>query len=298
MRLTEKQIKELKNAHKKANNKRNIDKLRCLIYWGKNWSWKQIQEALFISYGTIKTYVDRYKEGGIEELLTQHYEGHNYKLAPNQESQLKNYLKTNRTYNIGQVLDYIEQSFGIEYTEKGVTGVLNRIGFVYVPPKHHIKHIDSYLQGLHTAFNHIKNIARVNEEDGIYFLYPYEIENYYISYGWIHKTDLSIDENNQHTSKPLNLYIAYDLIKNKVISMEEKRNNPNRSNINGITELIKMVIDKIQDKNKIVFLIYGTITDNKESLSFANEHHKTIELIYIPPYSKEVNTSSEIKIKK
>ena len=45
-RLKENEINELIVLHKSLKKKNDADKIKCLIYWGKGWSWKEIKEAL------------------------------------------------------------------------------------------------------------------------------------------------------------------------------------------------------------------------------------------------------------
>ena len=92
LRLSETEISELIAIHKELRSKRDADKLKCIIYWGKGYSWEEIKQLLFISDGTIKNYVDRYQVGKIKALLEVHYEGNNHKLSAEQIEGLVNYV--------------------------------------------------------------------------------------------------------------------------------------------------------------------------------------------------------------
>ena len=93
-RLSEEKINELIEFHRTIKDKKDADKIKCVIYWGKNWTWKQIEEALFISNPTISRIVNEYKNLGMKGLIGTKYTGHNYKLTSEQEKTLCKYLSS------------------------------------------------------------------------------------------------------------------------------------------------------------------------------------------------------------
>ena len=96
MRLSAEELSQLVYLHKKTKNLKDGDKIKCIIYWGSGWTWEEIKEALFITDGTIKSYIDYYENGGISEFLKNRHDGHNYKLNSEHENFLVNYFESNR----------------------------------------------------------------------------------------------------------------------------------------------------------------------------------------------------------
>src|SRR4030042_1552925 len=68
LRLTREEINNLIFFHKTLKNKNDADKIKCIIYWGKGWTWEQIKEQFGINYTadgmvlTLKRLGYRYKK--------------------------------------------------------------------------------------------------------------------------------------------------------------------------------------------------------------------------------------------
>ena len=63
-RLPEDEITKLKELHKKIKIKRDADKIKCIVLWGKGWEWSEIKEALLISEHVISDIINKYKTEG------------------------------------------------------------------------------------------------------------------------------------------------------------------------------------------------------------------------------------------
>ena len=129
-RLTEKQINDLIDTHKKLKDKRKADKIKCLILWGKGWKWEDIREALLINESTISHITKNYKEHGLKYLLGKKYKGNNRKMTVKQEKSLCRYLDKNFVINAKQVCEYVKKRFKIIYTVNGMVKTLKRLGYV------------------------------------------------------------------------------------------------------------------------------------------------------------------------
>ena len=80
-RLSKHEIKSLIALHKTLKNKNDADKIKCLILWGKGWSWLQIKEALLISEHYISNVINEYKIGKINKVLKNNHTGNNFKMT-------------------------------------------------------------------------------------------------------------------------------------------------------------------------------------------------------------------------
>lgn len=61
-RLSEEEIQKLKKLHKSLKIKREADKIKCIVLWGKGWEWSEIKEALLISEHAISDIINKYKK--------------------------------------------------------------------------------------------------------------------------------------------------------------------------------------------------------------------------------------------
>ena len=109
-RLPLEKIDSLIALHGTINNRKDGDRIKCVIYWGKGWSWDAIKEALFISDSTIKEYVDRYQLGGVSALLMKRYKSHRYTLTADEEAELCRYVEQSNVLTSAEACDYVDAS--------------------------------------------------------------------------------------------------------------------------------------------------------------------------------------------
>ena len=68
--LTDAELINLRVAHKAERNKKSAYRLNAIILLGSGWKIAQVKEALLLDDETLRNYVRKYQEGGIQELLT------------------------------------------------------------------------------------------------------------------------------------------------------------------------------------------------------------------------------------
>ena len=92
-RLSEKAIIRLKQEHRKAKTKFEADRLKAVYLLGKGWNVQDVAEALLKDERTILSYYQNYKDGNIDRLLQNNYQGKEPKLTAEQEQQLVEHLR-------------------------------------------------------------------------------------------------------------------------------------------------------------------------------------------------------------
>lgn len=287
-RLSSNEIKELIQIQNKCKLKAESDKLKCVIYWGQAWSWNQIKNALFISDGTIKSYIDKYKSGGVKDLLLTHYDGHNRKLTKNQEEKMVKYIINNNMHNTKQICEYIKKEFGIIYTSNGIVRTLNRLGFIYNKPEENSYQVDSYLQGIHLGLSYLHKLSTIKENENIYFVNVDCIDNNSkIDYGWekIDEDSKSKYSKDNEDTTVINIFMAYNLRTYKVINVSQS----DYPNDDPKIILIKKILKANTHNDKIHLILYNIpINKNKKLLKFINKQKIKIELTYVPSYKPKL----------
>ena len=150
-RLTAKQIMKLKETHRKQRDKRFADRLKAIILLGTGWSVVQVAEVLLIDETTVRNWLEKYRHGGTEELLTLMYQGKEPSLTVEQQQELARHLDENTYLDSHAIRHYIEQTYGVKYTPSGVKDLLHRLGFTYKKPKHVPGKLDSAKQAAFIA---------------------------------------------------------------------------------------------------------------------------------------------------
>jgi transposase len=290
MRLSEEEITELIFYHKQMRSLRDGDKLKCVIYWGKGYSWEEIKELLFISDGTLKTYIDRYKKGDIKGLLQLNYTGSNHqKLSYEEEQAILKYLVHYNVLKSSQVVDYVKRKFGVSYTSNGITILLKRLGCSYKKPKRVSCKLDKVEEKLF-AYRYSLESQNLGEEDALYFADGAGFEhNAKIDYGWMRKGQSKTIKTNTGR-KRLNVNGAYNIKTHEGLFLCQEENINTSSNI----RMLEKIIEENPDKKRII-VIWDNAAMNKNEEIFRfirrqnNRDGPNIELMFTPPYCPHLN---------
>ena len=99
-------------------------------------SHEEVARVLFLNKETIARYEKTYREeGGVKALCNVNYSGKPCELNSSQQEQVKSYVKRTWPQSTLPVVDFIQRSLGISYTQSGVVALLHRLGFSYKKPK-------------------------------------------------------------------------------------------------------------------------------------------------------------------
>jgi len=71
--LTSDELVVLKAAHKAERNLRAAYKMNAVILLGTGWKLKHVKKALLLDDETLRSYVEKYREDGIQKLILTHY---------------------------------------------------------------------------------------------------------------------------------------------------------------------------------------------------------------------------------
>ncbi len=166
---------------------RPIDSLwiKTVYLLGKGWTTSRVAEALLIDRETVRNHFKRYRKGGVEALRQNEAGGSQALLNEEQQSALDLHLKEHFYLTYKEVAHYVKQTWGVSYSESGITQLLKRMGYVYKKPK--------LVPGKANAEKQREFIKRYDElkatkapKDLIYFMdavHPHH--NPIAGYGWI-----------------------------------------------------------------------------------------------------------------
>ena len=183
--LSKAQVTELRAAHRSCRDKRAAYRLNALILLGQGWRISEVAEALLLDAGTLRSYVTRYQEGGLEALLRDQYTGGLSYLNASQKDELERHLSSHTYLNTNQIIDHVAKAYGVRYSVSGMTDILHSLGFSYKKAKVVPGKTDPEAQ--ERFVEEYKKIKESKEEtDPIYFMdgvHPQH--NTQPSYGWI-----------------------------------------------------------------------------------------------------------------
>lgn len=243
-------------------------------------TYQSIAEHLFLDEGTIRNYRKRYVEGGILGLVTDMHSGRRCQLSPQELQLLKKKLNETIFLDAKEVIAFIKERFEVEYSISGVTALLHSLGFVYKKAKAVPGKANKEKQELF-----IKEYLRLKEksEGKIYFadsVHPRH--NAIISYGWIKKgEDFEVPSNTGRYH--LNINGAID-----IESMEMVTRSCQWVDADSICELLKALRAK-HLCGEMIHLVLDNARYNRSWKVKELACDLGIELIYLPPYSPNLN---------
>lgn len=128
-------LAELRAAHRSTRDKREADRIKAVVSLASGGTAEQIAEVLLIDPNTVRNHFKRYREGGLPGLLQVEFRGSDCALSDAELAALDLHVQSHLYLTAKAVASWVEDQFGVCYTESGMTAVLHRLDFVYKKPK-------------------------------------------------------------------------------------------------------------------------------------------------------------------
>lgn len=132
---------QLIQAMRQTTDKRLYERYLAVLLHLEGQTQQEIADILHRTRKTIGEYIHSYQDGGLSELALDHSPGKPRTLTPEQEQHvaemLKNQLPSDvgfeakSTWTLKLIAAYVEREFGQTFSEKGISRVLQRLGFSY-----------------------------------------------------------------------------------------------------------------------------------------------------------------------
>lgn len=280
--LTDQDQRGLREAHRRTRDKREADRIKAVVLLGTGWTQPQVAEALMLDEQTLREYVRRYREGGVEQLLKRDHHGSEPMLSAAQRLELEAELSRNIYVRVKDAVAWVKGRLGVEYTVNGLTGLLHRIGYTYKKPKVAPGKADAAAQAAWLQqYEQIKQ--NKGENDPIYFMDAVHPQhNTTAAYGWIKRGEEREIQSNTGR-KRININGAIDVQKMEVVMRTD-----DTINAQSTIPLLK----QIEVKHPDAAVIY-VVCDNAryyycEDVARFLAHSK-VRLVFLPPYSPNLN---------
>ena len=269
-------------THRFEKNAGHADRLKAILLLDDGYTFEQISKILLIDDQTARNYLNRFQEGGTENLLSDKYAGYSGWLTKEEERKLAEHLEEHTYLDTAPIIDYVEFTFGKKYTPSGMRDLLHRIGFTYkktshIPGKADIEKQQKFIDGFKEFMKH-----KPPEVTVIYMDASHPQHNSMPAYGWIKKGERKEVQSNTGRER-LNLNGALNAETREVIIVEAET-------INADSTI--MLLKKIEQSYPSAPYIY-VFADNaryyhsEEVLNYLKTSKIMIERI--PPYSPNLN---------
>lgn len=281
--LSDSELTALRLAHSKERDQRKADRLKAVYLLGKGWSALQVSEALLVDDDTVRDWFKRYRRAGQPGLLKWTVGGSQGYLSAEQQACLRLHLETTLHSTSGSVCDYLQTHAQVSYRPRGMTGLLNRLGFRFKKTKLMPGKADGEQQ---TAF--LAQLSEIKQgmkpADDLYYMDAMHPQhNTQAGYGWIRQGATYWVRSNTGRQR-LNINGVFSMKKQRpLIRLEETVN----------AEATLRLFDDMQKAQPRGLL--HVVADNARyyRCALVNDYlqhkHCRIKLHFLPPYSPNLN---------
>lgn len=126
------QKKQLQILLKETPDGRESDRIKAILLADKGWKRCEIAEAQFRDDETVSLHIREYMESG---KLTINSGGSESKLTKEQASELRAHLEERVYSRTLEICNYVEEKYGLKYSQNGMTSWLHRNNFSYKKAK-------------------------------------------------------------------------------------------------------------------------------------------------------------------
>ena len=280
--LTQDQINELRRAHRSTKDKRAADRIKAVYSLAIGHSISEVASILMLDEETLRNYLKRYQQGGIKELIEDHYKGSDGFLSKMELQELELHIKTNSYLSVDPIIEYVEKTYSIKYSVSGMTQLLHRLDFVYkkakiIPGKADAEKQEAYLAMM------LSLLEKKDKNDPHYFtdgVHPQH--NTMPSHGWVKKGEDKIIKTNS-ARKRININGALNSETLEVIVHESET-----INAQSTIELFKAIESKHPDANNIYITLDNAPYYRSKFVKSYLENSK-IKLLFLPSYAPNLN---------
>ena len=280
--LTAEESQLLRNAHRRCKDKRAADRIKAIYSLGNGQSAEDVMYILMVDEETLRNYVKRYQEGGIDELRKNHYKGSEARLSEAEREELSHHLEKNTYLRVEGIVAYVKEKYDVAYTVSGMTDLLHRLDFTYkksklIPAKADKKKQEEFLEQLKQLRE-----SKGEQDPILYMDGVHPQHNTMLAYGWIKKGKDNIIKSNTGRQR-ININGALDAETHGVIVREDE-------SINAIStiDLLKKVEAAYPAADNI-YVVCDNATYYRSKLVTEFLENSKVELVFLPPYSPNLN---------
>lgn len=279
--LTVEQKEALETRHKKSGGKRESDRIKAVLLRDENWSTPMIAQALRIHETSVVRYIDDYLA---RKKLMIESGGSSSILSDEQTQELIEHLCKVTYLHTHQIVAYIKEKYTVTYSVSGLNKWLHQNNFSYKKPKGVPHKFDEVKQAEFITFYEQLKSTLASDERLLFMDAVHPTQATKITAGWIRKGEDKAIKTTGSRSR-INVVGAIELgsLDKAVIKQYEKT-------VNGeaIVDFLNNVRKSYLESGTIKLVLDGA--GYHKSYIVKNEAEKlNIDLIYLPPYSPNLN---------
>jgi len=280
--LNKDELADLRRSHKLERDKRAAYKINAVILLGIGWTLEQVKEALLLDEETLRSYVKKFQDGGLPELLDLKHKGSEPHLSEQQIEELRNELNNNIYLTTQAVIAFVEKHFKVSYSLSGMRDLLHRLDYEYKKPKLVPGNPDREAQEL---FAEQYEEFMLNKPENIEVLFADAVHpqhNTMAAYGWIKRGERRELKTSSGRDR-LNLHGAMNAETLEVTLIESETVNA------GSTIQLLEIIDAKYPLAAAILVILDNAKYHYSQKVRDFLNGSRIRLVFLPSYSPNLN---------
>lgn len=282
-KLSEQEIRELRSLHRSTKDRRFCDRIKCILLFDKGYSSAEICEILLIDDGTVSNWIQKFNNReSLYSWLGDNYKNYSGKLNDEQIATVEKYVSENIISDSKQLIVFIEKEMSIKYSESGIIALLHRLGYKY---KHTTLVPSGIDPGKQKEFKEkYEDLEKKLETEEVVLFVDgvHPQHNTICSKAWI-KEGKRIEVQSNTGRNRINIQGGYNPKTQEVVIHEDITLNAENT-----ISFFKKIEESYPDKSKI-YLILDNARYYKNNKVKEYVENSRIELIFLPPYSPNLN---------
>jgi transposase len=131
IQLTPQQRNDISDRRRQAQDRRIYQRLSAVLWSDAGRTREEIAELVGVSTRQVGQWFRIFRNKGLDQLCTLHYQGDPGHLRPAQVQRLKQEIATGVFHNAEQVRTWVQETWGVDYSISGLKDLLRRIGASY-----------------------------------------------------------------------------------------------------------------------------------------------------------------------
>ena len=275
----------VEEARANTQDKLAYMKLSVLVMLDEGVTQEGISILLGIGTGTVNKCKKKYDSDGLDGFLDRHYVPYQGKLTDEQLGLLESAVEAGLYSSCAQVAVWVEERFGIAYTESAIRAILSKLDFVYkktmsVPGKADVAEQECFLKEMEPFLAEI-DIERevVCFMDAVHPQHNTRSDYVWAKRGQNKEVRTNSGRNRVNINGAMNAHHPEE-----VVTVEAEK-----INAESTKELFEKLLVQYQDKDKIyVFADNARYYYNETLREWLAENPK-IQVLYLPTYSPNIN---------
>ena len=282
--LTEQERIDLKRLHKKGLPAREADKIKAILMLAKGYDCKETAEVLLLDEDTITNWKVRFltRQKSVD-WLKDDYAGYQGKLTEFEKEEVCSFIDENIVSNCKMVIVFLKDQFGKDYSHSGIQQLLHSLGYVYKFTKQIPSKMDAKKQ---SEFKEYYEEFRKNLTENQLILFGDSVHpqhNTSATKVWIKKGEEKLIPSNTGRDR-INISGFYE-----PESADLTYSETETVNSDSFIKLLSKVEKKYPEKELINLIIDNSKVHYSKLVQAYLKEHPKIRLIFIPPYSPNLN---------